>query len=253
MNRLGFIGGSDIAAILGVSSYKTAYQLYLEKLGLAQQDEETEWQYWGKTLEPLVREHFKASTGFAVTQPDAIVHPQYPFLIGHLDGFIEQENAVLEIKCASDFMRYKWAEAVPGMLTAESGHTRVLLINRQFRKRLDLLNSLERISQHSGLCHDEHLVFQPFAFIIAACFIGAQNGDSLPQWLWQLSDLLFNLLPPLNPSLLPPPLHILGSETMLFEQVFHRDVGQDCAVQPRHATEPATPALLPPTHNASLS
>lgn len=114
MNRLGFIGGSDIAAILGVSSYKTAYQLYLEKLGLAQQDEETEWQYWGKTLEPLVRERFKASTGFAVTQPDAIVHPQYPFLVGHLDGFIEQENAVLEIKCASAFMRYKWADdAIP--------------------------------------------------------------------------------------------------------------------------------------------
>lgn len=108
MNRLGFIGGSDIAAILNVSPYKTAYQLYLEKIGETIQTEETEYQYWGKALEQAVRDAFVARTGLVVSKPDAIVHPQHSFLIGHLDGFIESEQAVLEIKCVSAYTKSKW-------------------------------------------------------------------------------------------------------------------------------------------------
>lgn len=110
MNRLGFIGGSDIAAILNVSPYKTAYQLYLEKIGETIQTEETEYQYWGKALEQAVCDAFVARTGLVVSKPDAIVHPQHSFLIGHLDGFIESEQAVLEIKCVSAYTKSKWDE-----------------------------------------------------------------------------------------------------------------------------------------------
>ena len=56
MNRKGFIGGSDIAAILGISPWKTAYELWEEKT--------TDWQeasseqrekvlLRGKKLEPI--------------------------------------------------------------------------------------------------------------------------------------------------------------------------------------------------------
>ena len=40
MNRLGFIGGSDVGVILGLSKYKTRLELYYEKTGLIPVSEE---------------------------------------------------------------------------------------------------------------------------------------------------------------------------------------------------------------------
>ena len=53
------IGASDTPIIMGFSSYKTPYQLYLEKLGLVDDTEkETEVQYWGNELERPIMRHF---------------------------------------------------------------------------------------------------------------------------------------------------------------------------------------------------
>jgi putative phage-type endonuclease len=58
MNRLGFIGGSDVAAILGVSPWKTPHELWLQKTGRAPREEITPEQQKrfdrGHRLEPVV-------------------------------------------------------------------------------------------------------------------------------------------------------------------------------------------------------
>ncbi|WP_431018204.1 YqaJ viral recombinase family protein [Burkholderia gladioli] len=58
MNRLGFIGGSDVAAILGVSPWKTPHELWLQKTGRAPREEVTPEQQKrfdrGHRLEPVV-------------------------------------------------------------------------------------------------------------------------------------------------------------------------------------------------------
>ena len=49
------IGASDTPIIMGYSSYKTPYQLYLEKTGILIPEQEiTEQQYWGNALEPII-------------------------------------------------------------------------------------------------------------------------------------------------------------------------------------------------------
>jgi putative phage-type endonuclease len=58
MNRLGFIGGSDVAAVLGVSPFKTPHELWLQKTGRAPREAVTPEQQKrfdrGHRLEPVV-------------------------------------------------------------------------------------------------------------------------------------------------------------------------------------------------------
>lgn len=59
MNRQGYLGGSDAAAILGISPWKSPYQLYMEKVGEWQEeiDEKRERIFArGRRLEPIVVE-----------------------------------------------------------------------------------------------------------------------------------------------------------------------------------------------------
>ena len=109
--RLLGIGGSDIGIILGLSNYKTPYQLYLEKIGeIDSVYEETPLQYWGHQLEPVIRNEFAKRNNVSVEIPESFVHPFYDFLRGNLDGFIPSLNAVLEVKCSNQFMAHEWGD-----------------------------------------------------------------------------------------------------------------------------------------------
>jgi len=105
------IGGSDMPIIMGLSSYKTPYQLYLEKTGQIESTSEmTEFQYWGHALEGVVRDEFAKRNNVIVETPETLVHPFINFLRANVDGFIPSLNAVLEVKCSSGFMAHEWGE-----------------------------------------------------------------------------------------------------------------------------------------------
>jgi putative phage-type endonuclease len=105
------IGGSDMPVILGLSSYKTPYQLYLEKIGESLLDDElTPFQYWGNKLEQVIRDEFAKRNNVVIEQPDTIIHPFHDFMRGNVDGFIPSLNAVLEVKSSAGFMAHEWGE-----------------------------------------------------------------------------------------------------------------------------------------------
>lgn len=107
------IGASDTAIIMGYSTYKTPYQLYLEKIGaIESNDEMTEQQYWGNALEPIIINRFAEINDVKVTFPDTVYHPEHPFIFANLDGWIESENAVVEAKSANSFQRKEWDMAL---------------------------------------------------------------------------------------------------------------------------------------------
>lgn len=107
------IGASDTPIIMGYSTYKTPYQLYLEKIGAIDSDNEmTEQQYWGNALEPIIINRFAEENDVQVTFPDTVHHPEYPFIFANLDGWIESENAVVEAKSANSFQRKEWDMAL---------------------------------------------------------------------------------------------------------------------------------------------
>lgn len=107
------LGASDTPIIMGYSTYKTPYQLYLEKIGLIDAtDELTEQQYWGNALEPIIIKRFAEENDVKVTFPDTIYHPDYPFIFANLDGWIESLGAVIEIKATNAWQRKEWDMAL---------------------------------------------------------------------------------------------------------------------------------------------
>lgn len=110
MNRIGFIGGSDMPIIMGLSSYKTPYQLYLEKTGISESSDQTEVQYWGHVIEPVIINEFAKRNDVQVKSCATIHHQEHDFLRANLDGFIPELNAVLEVKCSSFFMKDTWGD-----------------------------------------------------------------------------------------------------------------------------------------------
>ena len=86
------IGGSDAAAILGLSGYGSPYTVAMEKVaGIKESrtDEEQERLDWGKALEPLIIAAFERKTGMRVGPGAAWArHHNAPFLFANVDGLI---------------------------------------------------------------------------------------------------------------------------------------------------------------------
>jgi putative phage-type endonuclease len=94
------IGGSDAAAICGVSPWKSPYQVYLEKIGESPEQADNDAMFWGRTLEPVIRQRYADVTGKEVVVPNTILqHPDIKFMLANLDGEVPGER-VVEIKTA---------------------------------------------------------------------------------------------------------------------------------------------------------
>ena len=90
--RLG-IGGSDVAAIMGISPFATIRDLYNDKIGVLPliEEEEDNWvaKEVGHRLEDLVAEIFSRKTGLKVFPVRKMFrHPLYPFMLADVDFFI---------------------------------------------------------------------------------------------------------------------------------------------------------------------
>ncbi len=87
------IGGSDVAAIMGISPFATIRDLYNDKLGIEPliEEEENNWvaKEVGHRLEDLVAEIFAKKTGLTVFPVRKMFrHPLYPFMLADVDFFI---------------------------------------------------------------------------------------------------------------------------------------------------------------------
>lgn len=101
------IGGSDAAAVCGISPWKTARDLYEEKTGKrALGSDEDGWvaKEIGKRLEELVVQIFMKKTGL---KPYAVRkmfrHPAYPFMLADVDYFVEIDGKICIIECKTSF------------------------------------------------------------------------------------------------------------------------------------------------------
>ena len=129
------IGGSDAAAVLGISPYATARDLYYDKVKVAPLDDSDETESWvakkiGHLLEDLVAEIFSRRTGYRIYQIKKMFrHPEHIFMIADIDYFIELptgETAILEIKTTNYNARDNWwrdgKEVVPANYEVQGRH-----------------------------------------------------------------------------------------------------------------------------------
>lgn len=81
------IGGSDVAALLGLSPWKTELDVYLDKIGEGSPYKETKRQRRGSAIEPLILRKFEERMGVKVQRfRDALVSARHPFMRANLDG-----------------------------------------------------------------------------------------------------------------------------------------------------------------------
>lgn len=115
--RLG-IGGSDAAAIMGLSPFSTIRDLYFDKIGVTPviEEEEENWvaKEVGHRLEDLVAMIFAKKTGLEVFPVRKMFrHPLYPFMLADVDYFIRFPDGsigILECKTCNYNAKDKWAD-----------------------------------------------------------------------------------------------------------------------------------------------
>src|SRR5512146_1989369 len=99
--RKGYIGGSDIAAVMGLSRWSTPLKVWAIKTGkIIPKDISTlEHVEIGTELEEYVAQKFSKKTGFKVRRDSReFIHPELTYARGHIDRWIVGEDALLECK-----------------------------------------------------------------------------------------------------------------------------------------------------------
>jgi len=111
------IGGSDAAAIIGLSRYKSALQVYLEKIGELGPQDDNSAMYWGRKLEAIVAEEYSTRTGNRIQTCDPVVSTRADWFRCNPDRIIlakgERRLGVLECKTASEYVKSEWDDHVP--------------------------------------------------------------------------------------------------------------------------------------------
>lgn len=103
------IGGSDAAAIVGLSDYASPFTVWAEKTGKMPEVQDNEPMRLGRDLENYVAERFTEKTGKKVRRDNNIIkNDLYPFAHANVDRMIVGEDAGLECKTTNAFSLKKF-------------------------------------------------------------------------------------------------------------------------------------------------
>lgn len=119
------IGGSDIAAIMGLSDYATAYDIYKSKTE-AVDDEASEFAYWGHQLEDIIATEFAKRNDLKIQNVNFMMrHPIHSFAVANIDRAVINPSisgnvrfkdgklttdTILEVKIASEYVGKDWGD-----------------------------------------------------------------------------------------------------------------------------------------------
>ena len=104
------IGGSDAGAVCGINPYRSAFNVYHDKVSDdLTETEDNERMRQGRDLEDYCARRFSEATGLKVHRTNYLYrHDRYDFMIADLDRVIVGENAGLECKTTSAWNADKW-------------------------------------------------------------------------------------------------------------------------------------------------
>lgn len=109
-DRTKYIGGSDIAAILGISPWRTAVDLWLDKTTPPRGDETSRVKRRGSRLEPYIADMIIEEHGLPlVARNRRYIDPKVPYFAAEIDA--ETADANVEIKTVHPFKANDWGQA----------------------------------------------------------------------------------------------------------------------------------------------
>lgn len=108
------IGGSDAPAVARVCPHRTDLDVWLDKLGMLPDQEETPAMAWGTRKEPCIADAYQETTGFLVERAAPnLRHPVYEFMGCNLDRIAtlpDDTKRNVQIKTSSERMADKWGQ-----------------------------------------------------------------------------------------------------------------------------------------------
>lgn len=122
--RLLGIGGSEVAAVLGLNPYGTTpFDVWQEKTGRQHKEISNRFTLWGSILEDTVARHFADVTGYSVAKCSRHFSlKSAPWLVGNVDRLITIDgvrSAVLECKTASAYSDSKFNKSAAWYVDGE--------------------------------------------------------------------------------------------------------------------------------------
>ena len=106
------IGGSDAGAVCGLNPYRTAMQVYQDKITEETEEIDNEAMRQGREFEDYVAKRFMEATGKKVRRANAMFYDEkHPFMLADVDRMVVGENAGLECKTASPYMADEWKDS----------------------------------------------------------------------------------------------------------------------------------------------
>lgn len=140
------IGGSDAGAVCGLNPYRTAMQVYQDKITDETEEIDNEAMRQGREFEDYVARRFTEATGKKVRRANAMFYDEsHPFMLADVDRMVVGENAGLECKTASPYMADKWEDGkIPlsyqiqcyhymSVCNADAWYIAVLIYGREFK------------------------------------------------------------------------------------------------------------------------
>lgn len=123
VRKLG-LGGSDMAAVLGLSHWRSPIDVWLDKTSDTVEEKESEPMYWGNVLEEVVAQEFAKRSGYKVRNNNFTLQSEaYPYLLANIDREIVGLDAGLECKTANAFKANEWdGDNVPDAYFVQCQH-----------------------------------------------------------------------------------------------------------------------------------
>lgn len=154
VDRWRFIGGSDVSAIMGISSFKTRWQLLQEKASEEDTDlnlDEIPEVHYGNVMEPKIRAYLNITRGLDLKEDRVVVEDESEVINirYHDDGFDSANETVCEIKTTSKIheeardYKYYVVQLLTGMMCR--GVTHGLLAVYERPKNFDMEFDEDRI------------------------------------------------------------------------------------------------------------
>lgn len=108
------LGATDCAAVMGLSPYKTPYELWLTKTGRMEDEpilEDDRLRLRHAHEETIAREYAFQRDVRLQRVNSTVYHKRLPFMLCHLDRVIIGQRKIVECKSSSGFMRSIWGES----------------------------------------------------------------------------------------------------------------------------------------------
>lgn len=116
--RLNGLGGTDVAALVGVSTFRSPIEVYREKRGEAAPQELTWRMRMGQLLEDAIADAYVEKTGRRLARMGVVFHPDYPFLYVHPDRRVIGEPGLVECKATEH--RRDYDNGVPARVRVQA-------------------------------------------------------------------------------------------------------------------------------------